>query len=52
MSNFNKNNLFIEMDKLHRWIVGRDVAWAKEVGVGGLHGFELMPIRPLMKEFI
>ncbi len=49
---FNKNNLFIEMDKLHRWIISRHVAWAKDVGVGGLHGFEFMPIHPLVKEFI
>ncbi len=28
------------------------MAWAKDVGVGGLHGFEFMPIHPLVKEFI
>jgi hypothetical protein len=52
MSIFGKNDLFTEMDKLHRWIVERDVAWAKEVGIGGLFSFELMPIHPLVEEFI
>lgn len=40
------------MDKLHRWIVGRDVALAKHVGVGVLLSLELTPICPLIKEFI
>jgi len=52
MSIFGKNDLFIEMDKLHRWIAGRDVACAKEVGIGGLFSFELIPIYLLVKEFI
>jgi hypothetical protein len=26
---FNKKVIFTKMDKLHRWIDGRDVAWAK-----------------------
>jgi hypothetical protein len=48
----NKKVIFIEMDKLQRWIVGRDVAWAKQIGVGGLLSLELMLIRLLVKEFI
>jgi hypothetical protein len=33
-------------------VVGRDVAWAKQVGVGGLLSLELTPIHLLVKEFI
>jgi hypothetical protein len=44
--------MFTKMEKLHRWIMGKDVAWAKQVGVGSLLGLEFMPIRPLVKEFI
>jgi hypothetical protein len=43
--------IFTKMDKLHRWIAGRDEAWAKYIGVGSL-SLELTPIRPLVKEFI
>jgi hypothetical protein len=40
------------MDKLHKWIVGRDVAWAKHVGIRGLLNLEFTPIHLLVKEFI
>ncbi len=52
MSIFDKKIIFTEMDKLHRWIVGRDVAWAKQIGVGGFFGVELTLIHLLVKEFI
>jgi hypothetical protein len=42
----------VTLDKLHRWITKRDVAWAKQVGVGGLLSLELMPIHLLIEEFI
>ncbi len=47
-----KKVIFTKMDKLHRWIVGRDVAWEKQVGISGLLSLEFMPICPLVKEFI
>jgi len=52
MSIFDKKVIFTEMDKLQRWIVGRDVAWAKQIGIGGLLSLELTPICPLVKNFI
>jgi hypothetical protein len=52
VSIFGKKVIFTEMDKLHRWIVRRGVAWAKQIGVWGVLGLELMSIRPLVKEFI
>jgi len=36
--------IFTEMDKLHKWIEGRDIAWAKQVRVGCHLSLELMPI--------
>ncbi len=52
VSIFDKNVIFIEMDKLHRWIARKDIAWAKQVRVGGFFNLELMHIPPLVKEFI
>ncbi len=52
MSIFSKKFIFTKMDKLHRWIARKDVAWAKQIGVGGILSLEFTPIRPLVKEFI
>lgn len=51
VSIFSKKFIFTKMDKLHRWIARKDVAWAKQLGVG-LLSLEFMPIHPLVKEFI
>jgi hypothetical protein len=47
-----KKVIFIKMDKLHKLIARRDVAWAKQIGIGGFLSLELTPIRLLVKEFI
>jgi len=52
MSIFDIKVIFTKMDKLQKWITSRDVAWAKQIGVGGLRSLKLMPIRLLVKEFI
>jgi hypothetical protein len=49
MSISSKKVIFTKMDKLHRWIDGRDVAWAKYIKIGGLLSLEFMTIRPLIK---
>ncbi len=49
VSIFSKKFIFTKMDKLHRWIARKDVAWAKQIGVGGLLGLEFTPIHPVVK---
>jgi hypothetical protein len=43
--------IFLEMDEFQQWIVGKDVEWAKHVGVFNLLNIQLNLIQPLVKEF-
>ncbi len=44
--------IFAKMDKFERRVGGRDVQWAKQVGVFDFFNIWLTPIWPLMKEWL
>ncbi len=44
--------IFLKMNKFQQWIIGKDVEWAKHVGVFSLLNIQLSLIQPLVKEFL
>lgn len=44
--------VFTEMDKFERWVRGRVVHWAKQVGVFAFLYIQLTLIWPLVKEWL
>jgi hypothetical protein len=45
--------MFSPMDKFQCWVVSKDVAWTKMIGLSGLTTLKLTPIKHLVvKEFL
>jgi hypothetical protein len=44
--------IFLEMEKFQRWIIGRNLGWARHINVSNLLNMQLSPIHPLVKEFL
>jgi hypothetical protein len=44
--------MFSQMDKCQSWVINRDVAWAKSIGLSSLMTLKLTPIKhPIINKF-
>jgi hypothetical protein len=50
---FNRRKfVFIEINKFQKWMVNKDVTWAKQIGLSSLATLKLSLIQHLVKEFL